>query len=335
MTSGTVAFIGAVHEARPALDALLAQPDVSVGIVVTRPPEASTGPSGLVDLTDAAAAAGAPVVRTSDANEPGVVEAVRACRPDLLVVVGWTQLIRAELLAVPTRGCIGFHASLLPRHRGRSPVNWAILRGEKLSGNTMMILAPGADTGDIVDQVPIPIDRLDTCATVYDRVGQAGAAMLVKHLPGLLAGTAPRRPQDPHAGDLLPRRTPEMGLIDWSLTTDELYDWVRALTSPYPGAFSVLSGRKVMIWASASDASGSASVARPGEIVAVDDRGVHVATRDGLLRLTQLSLPGEEPCPAGVWSSAAGLEPGMRFDPVPRDLALWCRGQGPKPEVTR
>lgn len=334
MTSGTVAFIGAVHEARPALDALLAQPDVSVGIVVTRPPEASTGPSGFVDLTDAAAAAGSPVLYTRDANEPRVVDAVRACRPDLLVVVGWTQLIRPELLAVPTRGCIGFHASLLPRHRGRSPVNWAILRGENLAGNTMMILAPGADTGDIVDQVPIPIDRLDTCATVYDRVGQAGAAMLVKHLPGLLEGTAPRRPQDPHAGDLLPRRTPEMGVIDWSLTTDELYDWIRALTTPYPGAFSVLSGRKVMVWASIPDAPASTPATRPGEIVAVNDDGIHVTTRNGLLCLTQLSLPGEEPCPAHVWS-AVRVEPGMRFDPVPRDIALWCRGQGPKPEFTR
>jgi len=335
MSSGTIAFIGAVHEARPALDALVALPEVSVGVVVTRPPEASSGPSGLVDLTDAAAAAGAPLVRTDDANEPRVVDMVRACRPDLLVVVGWTQLIRPELLAVPTRGCIGFHASLLPRHRGRSPVNWAILRGEKLTGNTMMVLAPGADTGDIVDQVPIPIDRLDTCATVYDRVGRAGAEMLVKHLPGLLAGTAPRRPQDPHAGDLLPRRTPEMGLIDWSLTTDEVYDWVRALTTPYPGAFSVLSGRKVMVWASVPDAGTGAPAARPGEIVAVDSRGVRVATRNGLLCLTRLSFRSEEPCRAGVWAAAAGLEPGARFDPVPRELALWCRGQGPKPGATQ
>ena len=335
MTSGTVAFIGAVHEARPALDALVAETDVSVGIVVTHPSQSPTRPAGLVDLTSAATAAGSSVVHTRDANEPRVVDAVRSCHPDLLVVVGWTQLIRPELLAVPPRGCIGFHASLLPRHRGRSPVNWAILRGENLTGNTMMILSPGADTGDIVDQTPIPITPLDTCATVYDRVGQAGAAMLVKHLPALLTGTAPRSPQDPHAGDRLPRRTPEMGLIDWSLTSVELYDWIRALTSPYPGAFSSLSGRKVMVWASFLGAPAAVPGAPPGEIVAVDTEGVQVATGDGLLRLTQLSSADEEPCPAGDWSARAGLVPGMRFDPVPRDLALWCRGQGPKPEATR
>lgn len=327
----TVAFIGAVHEARPALQALIDNPLVSVGVVITRSPETGARLSGAVDLASVATEAGVPVLYADDANDPSVVEAVRSCRPDLLVVVGWTQLIRPELLAVPTHGCIGFHASLLPRHRGRSPVNWAILRGERVTGNTMMLLAPGADTGDIVDQVSIPISRDDTCATVYDRVGQAGAAMLTKNLPGLLDGTAPRQPQDVNAGDLLPRRTPEMGVMDWQLGADELYDWVRALTAPYPGAFTSLDGERVMVWAAETSPAAHPNGAEPGEVVDTDDDGVLVATRDGVLCLTSVSRPGETPQPAGEWADAVGLKPGARFDPVPRALALWARGEGPKP----
>ncbi|MGZ4775475.1 MAG: methionyl-tRNA formyltransferase [Oryzihumus sp.] len=335
MMPRTVAFIGAVHEARPALQALIDHPLVTVGVAVTRPPETWARLSGAVDLAPQAAAAGIPVLHAGDARDPQVLEAVRSCRPDLLVVVGWTQLIRPELLAVPTRGCIGFHASLLPRHRGRSPVNWAILRGERVTGNTMMYLAPGADTGDIVDQVSFPISRQDTCATVYDRVGRAGAAMLTRHLPGLLDGTAPRRPQDAEAGDVLPRRTPEMGVIDWQLGADELFDWVRALTAPYPGAYTTLDGEQAMVWAAETcPPQDPPDGARPGEVVDTDGDGVLVATRDGLLRLTTLSRPGEAPQPAGEWADAVGVKPGARFDLIPRSLALWARGEGPRPVVT-
>ncbi|GAA1256120.1 methionyl-tRNA formyltransferase [Oryzihumus leptocrescens] len=328
--TGTVVLVGAVHEARPALDVLLADPRVHLAMVVTRTPEGAGRLSGAVELAGPATDAGVPVVRSDDANDPAVVAAVRACAPDLLVVVGWTQLIKPELLAVPRRGCIGFHASLLPRHRGHSPVNWAILRGETLTGNTMMLLAPGADTGDIVDQRAIPISPDDTCATVYQRVGEAGAAMLTDNLADLIAGTARRRPQRPDEGDVLPRRTPEMGVIDWDQPARRVHDWVRALTHPYPGAFTALDGRQLMVWATRTP-EGDTPAGRPGEVLALEENGIRVGVRDGSILVTHVSMPGRTPHPAMPWATRSGLGVGVRFDSVPRRLAQWARGEGPRP----
>ena len=137
MTSGRVAFVGAVHEAVPALGVLI-DSGAEITEVVTLPTERAAATSGFVDLEPLAAAHGIPVRRCADINSAESVQRVRNLRPDLMVVCGWTRLLSAELLGLPTRGVIGFHASLLPRFRGRAPVNWAILRGEAKTGNTMM-----------------------------------------------------------------------------------------------------------------------------------------------------------------------------------------------------
>jgi methionyl-tRNA formyltransferase len=326
-------FIGAVHEARPALAMLLANPLATVSAVVTASEKTLTRLAGGVDLAALATPAGVPVIRRDDVNTPEVVALVRDLRPDLLVVVGWTRLIGRELLAVPRRGCVGFHASLLPTHRGRAPVNWAILRGETVTGNTMMMLDPGADTGDIVDQLPVAIGPDDDCGTVYQRVGEAGARMLAKHLPALLAGTVARRPQHPDDGDVLPKRVPDMGVIDWTQPAGAVHDWVRALTVPYPGAFGFIAGRKVMIWATRPPPATPVRAGPPGTVLGFVAGGVWVAAGTGTLAITRMSTPGQAPEPAVTWCLTHGVLPGARFEPVPAELARWSRGEGPKPEV--
>src|SRR5487761_962131 len=220
MTGGRAIFVGAVHEAVPALGALL-DSGAEIAEVVTLPAERSASTSGFVDLEPLARAHGITVRRCANINSVEFVRHVEQLRPDLMVVTGWTRLLSAELLSVPPRGVIGFHASLLPRYRGRAPVNWAMLRGETVTGNTMMYLDAGTDTGDIADQQTVPIGPDDTCATVYARVGEAGAQMLRRQLPKLLDGTAPRRPPAPPprgrrggrgTDPPLPKRTPEMGI---------------------------------------------------------------------------------------------------------------------------
>jgi methionyl-tRNA formyltransferase len=330
-TSGRLVFVGAVHEAEPALRAVLDGP-AEVAAVVTTTEETTRRHSGHVDLAPLARAGGVPVIRTDDVNRAGTVEAIRALAPDLLVVIGWSRLIRDELLEVPPRGCVGCHASLLPRHRGRAPVNWAMIRGETLVGNTMMLLAPGADTGDIVDQRAIGVDPEDTCATVYAKVGDAGADMLRQHLPALLAGTAPRRRQRADEGDLLPKRTPAMGITDWTRTARAIHDWIRAQTLPYPGAFTCLDGRKVMLWRSLvptqRQTSGST---RPGEVLGGGADGVRIGTGTGPIVVTQMSWPGQPPEPAWHWCERARIRPGAVFDAVDRATAHWALGLGPEP----
>lgn len=328
--AGAVVFVGAVHEALPAFEVLTASPLARIALVVTTPTSGQGKLSGAVDLVTPSRAVGIPVLEVTDINSPDAVAVIRDADPALLVVVGWTRLIGRALLAVPRHGCVGFHASLLPAHRGRAPVNWAILRGAKLTGNTMMMLDPGTDTGDILDQRPIPIRPEDTCATLYHRVALVGAEMLERHLAALLTGTAVRRPQPHDGGEVLPKRTPEMGVIDWSRTAAELHDWVRALTVPYPGAFTTMADCRIGVWRSAPPGPGPVS-APPGTVLGVERDGVRVATGRGALMVTEMSDAGMPPGDAAQWCRAAGLTAGDRFDPVPPEVARWTLGRGPMP----
>ncbi|HEX6449152.1 MAG TPA: methionyl-tRNA formyltransferase [Trebonia sp.] len=338
--SGRVVFVGAVHEAVPALGVLLAS-TAEVAEVVTLTAERAASTAGFVDLEPLAARFAVPVRRCADINAADSVEHIRELRPDLIVVTGWTRLLSPELLAVPRRGCVGFHASMLPRNRGRAPVNWAILRGETCTGNTMMFLSAGADAGDIIDQQPVRIEPADTCATVYDKVGAVGARMLRRHLPALLEGTAPRRPQEP-AGNgargehaMLPKRTPAMGVTDWNRPAHAVHDWIRALTRPYPGAFTFLDDRKVMLWASAvpprRPRHGGQLTGEPGQILGYESDGVWVATAGDSLLVTAMSEAGGEPESAADWARACSLCAGDRFRPVSPATARWALGLGPDP----
>jgi methionyl-tRNA formyltransferase len=330
--TGRVIFVGAVHEAVPALGALL-DSGAEIAEVVTLPAERSASTSGFVDLEPLSRAHGITVRRCADINSVESVRHVKQLRPDLMVVTGWTRLLSAELLSVPPRGVIGFHASLLPRYRGRAPVNWAILRGETVTGNTMMYLDAGTDTGDIIDQQTVPITPDDTCATVYARVGEAGAEMLRRHLPKLLDGTAPRRSQGAGDGPPLPKRTPAMGITDWNRPARSVHDWIRALTAPYPGAFTFIAGRKLMLWASAVD--GACPGRTAGEVLGYDEDGMRVAAADGAIVVTSVSDAGAAPGPASAWASRNGLRPGDEFEPVPPGTAAWTLGLGPRPAEDR
>lgn len=321
---GRLLFVGAVHEAEPALAAVIDSP-VDVVEVLTVPVPQGSGPSGYVDLEPFAAAHNVPVRRTTNINAVEEVEHIRQLAPDVMVVVGWNRLLGADVLVIPPRGCIGFHASLLPRFRGRAPVNWAILRGEHETGNTMMYLNVGTDTGDIIDQHHVVIEPNDTCASVYRRVADAGATMLRMHLPAILEGTAPRRPQERSHGDLLPKRTPAMGITSWDRPACAVHDWIRALTAPYPGAFAFWSGHKVMLWASeVPDDSGPCGHA--GEVIARDERGVRVATADGSVVLTSMSMEGSAPQAAFSWAKEHGMQLKDRFEVVDPSTARWALG---------
>jgi methionyl-tRNA formyltransferase len=209
-------------------------------------------------------------------------------------------------------------------------VNWSILLGEKQTGNTMMLLNRGTDTGNIVDQERVEIGPDDTCATVYDKVAHAGAKMLIRHLPGLLSGTAPMTLQDPSAGDVMPKRTPAMGVLDWDRSAQEVHDWVRALTAPYPGAFTSARGQRMWVWATRDPRDESVTEA-PGTVLSMGDEGVRVATAGGSILVTQVSGENEAPQPSATWCRDHGYGQGSRFDAVPTAVSAWARGLGPKP----
>lgn len=331
--SGRVLLLGAVHEAVAALHALLDSSADVVGLV-TYDHDLAARTSGFVDLGGIAARHGVPMLSVADANSPEAVAWIRRLRPDLLVCVGWTRLLGPELLDVPRHGTVGFHASMLPHNRGRAPVNWAMIRGEESVGNTMMFLAPGIDTGDIVDQRAVPIEHEDTCGTVYAKVAELGADMLRTHLADLLRGTAPRTPQRSETHEpLLPKRTPEMGITSFDRTSVDVYNWIRALTRPYPGAFAQLGGRRVQLWRCDMD-DGHPAVAPPGTILGADGTGVLVATRTGAVRLIEVQAWGAPAEPAASWLTRMRRCVGERFEQVDEPTLRWVLGLGPRPAAT-
>ena len=322
-----IALLGAVHESLPMLEMLLRNRCVEVVAVIT--PGLASRPSGAVDLAAVARRHGVPVFEGLDLKTADGLATLARCDLDLMVVVGWTRLVPGPVLALPRRGCVGFHASLLPRHRGRAPVNWAIIRGEKRTGATMLMLDAGVDTGPIVDQRPIDIGLHDTCGTVYERVAAAGVDMLVQHLPAILDGRSPQRLQCDEDADLLPRRTPEMGITDWARSALDVHNWIRALTHPYPGAFSVFGGRTVRFWgAEPGPILPDQAIWQPGTVLGQVDGAVLVAAQHGTVRLLVVEEQGVE-MPAQLWFEQRGRPVGARFDPVDLATSRWARGLVP------
>lgn len=228
-------------------DCLLAAREAGAEIVavVTLPGPIDPSRSGQCSFDDV----GAPVVETRDVNAPETVEAVRAAAPDSIFVVGWSQLVRDDFLALGPKGVFGMHPTLLPRHRGRAPIPWAILSGLARTGVTLFeIVDATADSGPIVGQVEVPVAADETATTLFDKLARAHVELIRECVPLLAAGTAPRREQDARRASAWPKRTPADGIIDWDTRAPYLHDWVRAQTRPYPGAFTYLGDEKLVVW---------------------------------------------------------------------------------------
>lgn len=305
--SPSIVFVGAHMEATAPFRRLIERGDHVLGFI-TLDVDSMAKMSGATDLTPLAKQARIATLRVRNINEPDSMAWIRERAPDVLLVVGWTQLLKSELLRLPKIACLGFHASLLPRYRGRAPVNWAIINGETITGNTMITLEPEADTGDIVAQRTIPITDEDNCNTIYQKVGETEVDMLEEILPLIRCGGLPRQKQDEAQATVMPKRRPEDGLIDWSRSTREIYNWVRALTDPYPGAFSLLDGLRVWIWAARMDGRPENQPrSRPGEVVLDADGWPWVATADGWIRMVTIQQQGG--------SKVSGQDAGKTFLP--------------------
>jgi len=191
-------------------------------------------------VADVAADYGIPWIAPDDANAPDVAGRIRALAPDFVFSFYYRRMLSEAILAIPPRGALNMHGSLLPKYRGRAPVNWAVLHGERETGASLHYMAVKPDAGDLVMQTAVPILPDDTAREVFDKVTVAAECTLDRALPGLLAGTAPREPLDLARGSYFGGRRPEDGRIDWSQDATRIHDLVRAVAPPYPGAFTTL-----------------------------------------------------------------------------------------------
>jgi methionyl-tRNA formyltransferase len=194
-------------------------------------------------VADTAREYGLPVVMPDDANSWELAERVARLQPDFIFSFYYRSMLGAPLLGSARRGALNMHGSLLPKYRGRAPVNWAILNGERETGATLHYMVERADAGDIVDQLAVPILEDDDAREVFGKVTAAAEIVLARSLPGLIAGNGPRRPQLIEPGQYFGRRRPEDGRIDWSQPAVRIHDLVRAVAPPFPGAFTEVDGR--------------------------------------------------------------------------------------------
>ena len=213
-------------------------------------------------VADLARKKGIPLHLNADFKTENDIEVFTALIPDLILSFYYRELVPAAAFEQAHLGAFNMHGSLLPKYRGRAPVNWAVALGEKETGATLHVMTALADAGDIVDQEAVPIGPDDTAAEVQAHVKDAAVIVLGRQLDALYAGTAPRKPQDKSAATKFGRRRPEDGEIVWSRPAADIHNLVRAVSHPYPGAYAAVAGATLKIWLT-KRADGAPSVPRP------------------------------------------------------------------------
>jgi methionyl-tRNA formyltransferase len=232
-----IALVGAVEASNIALKAII-EAGYAPTLVVTLPADSSARHSDFVDIGEQARAVGSLLHYTTDINAPDTLEALNLIRPDLTLVLGWSQVCRKPFRDIARHGTVGFHPAALPRFRGRAVIPWTILRGERVTGSTLFWLDDGVDSGPILIQRLFPVSADETARSLYDKHALNLAAMVVEAVALVETGKAPRIMQDDRQASYCAKRTPEDGLIDWNASAGAVQRLIRAVGDPYPGAYT-------------------------------------------------------------------------------------------------
>ena len=319
--SPRIVLAGAVNSTRLTLEALIRNNADLAGVLQLRP-ESARSVTGYEKLDRIAEPAGVPCATFRNINDEEIVAQVRDWQPDLMFVVGLSQLVRAEMLAIPKLGSVGFHPTFLPAGRGRAPMAWLTLDNGP-GAATFFLIDDGVDSGPVFVQEPFEVTPDDYASDVNQKMEAAIVTALDRWLPELLSGVWDPKPQSELLASYNGRRGPEDGLIDWSRPAGEIHALIRAASRPHPGAYSWVSDRKLIIWrASLEEKLPWRGV--PGRVLKIDpDRGALIQAGDGLLWLEEMQLASEDE-PATINDC---VRVGQKLDYTVQDeiAALRCR----------
>ena len=232
-----------------------------------------------------------PLQKVNNINDVKNIELIKKIQPDLILVLGWSQLLKKEILSIPNIAVIGSHPTELPKYRGRAPIPWSIIKELKESALTFFYIHEGIDDGDILDQEKFLITENDDSNSLYHKIIEIGKKMIVNNLLKFENNVAPRTKQNQL--DFIEnwkKRTPEDGYIDWSESSKNIHKLIRASTFPYPGAFTYFKQSKIIIWKSHIIENNNS----PGIISNVDSNGVLIGTGDGSIFITSISVNDEK-----------------------------------------
>jgi methionyl-tRNA formyltransferase len=285
-----IIFMGTPDFAVPVLNRLIETQQV-VGVVTQPDRPAGRGkklrPSPVKVVAEAA---GIPIYQPKSLRSEKAAAPLRQWQPDIIIVAAFGQILRPHVLNLPPLGCLNIHASLLPRWRGASPIQHAIMAGDAETGVTLMQMDVGLDTGAMFVKQAIPIQPDETAASLHDRLAELGAVMIEEHLADIVNGRIPPTPQDDSLSTYAPMISKADGALDWDKTSAELDRHIRAMT-PWPGAFTFWDGQLLKVQA-AEMVYGRLPAGVPGQVVMVGETAV-VLTQDGGLALTQIQLAGK------------------------------------------
>lgn len=282
-----VVIVGAVESTEVAIEAAARVAGWRVRMVVTLPPELAGRHTDFRDLSAVAKAAGAELLCAARINDADIVDRIRSAQPDLILVVGWSQLCGREFLDILPDGTLGYHPAALPRLRGRAAIPWTILNAEPITAGTLFWMDQGMDSGAILEQHFFHVAPDETARSLYAKHMCTLDAMVASGLASIGRGEPVRRIQDERCATYAARRTQRDGQIDWSMPTAAIERLVRAVGKPYPGAFSRQGDDQITLWEASAQTGDQRYLAAPGQIVETNGSAFRVKTIDGLLHVTQ------------------------------------------------
>jgi len=302
-----IVLIGQAAFGAKVLESLLERSeDVAAAYTIADRPGGRTDP-----LKDAAVSQGIRIFQPETYNDDQVFADYRAQKPDLTIMAFVTDIIPARFFEVPTNGTINYHPSLLPRHRGASAINWAVIMGDNRAGLSIFWPDGGIDTGPVLLQKEIGINPEDTTGTLYfNQLFPMGIEAILESIDLIKEGRAPKIPQDESEATYEPPCDDRVAAIDWSMPSDELFNLVRGC-DPQPGAFALLGGEKVRFYG--AKLIGEANNDTPGTILNIDDQGIHIAVANGKLVAGKIRAGSSKKGAAAEVAAEQGLNPGDVF----------------------
>ena len=307
-----IVFMGTPDFAVGTLHAL-AESEHEILAVVTQPDKPKGRGKALqpTPVKEEAMRYGIPVYQPKKVREEEFQVVLRELNPDLIVVVAFGQLIPKSILELPRYGCVNVHASLLPKYRGAAPIQWAVINGEKESGVTIMKMDEGLDTGDMIAKTVVPLAADETGGSLFDKLSQVGAQLLLDTIPALEEGTVvcekqPEESPTPYAAML----NKKMGLIDWSQDASVIECLIRGL-NPWPSAYTYLKGKTLKIWQ--AKVVEKQHEEEPGTIIEVDKKHLVVACKTNALLIERLQLEGKKQMETEAFLRGYAIETGAQF----------------------
>lgn len=313
----TLIFMGTPVFALPALEKLYRSPH-RLEAVITRPdsPKGRGRKLSLAPTAEWARQNEVEVVRPARMKDRSFLAWLEGKGPELIITVAFGRILPPEILDLPRLGCINLHASYLPAYRGAAPIHRAVMDGAQYSGVSVIKMTPELDAGDIIMQEKEFISDYDTAGTLHDRLAEKGAALLLKAVNALAAGTARPVPQDHGRATYAPPLQSDEERLDWKLGPVELHNRIRGL-NPWPGAYTTFEGRRIKVWRSArpdENEDGNRGE-KPGTILEAGEDSLTVATGNGgSLKLLELQPAGKKQMDAGSFCCGYRIEPGRRLD---------------------